>query len=166
MKSFLLYFFLIFTALNATAQPPADGFQNPKKQEKIQALYYAYITQKLQLTPDEAKQFWPLHEQYQREMIALNNNPNDLDRQQGILNLKRKYQPIFEKVIGSERSNRFYRQNDEFRDKLTQRLKEMRQERKAEKADGVIRPGPGGGGFRRGNGLGGRRENMIPPKLN
>ena len=167
MKSFLLYISFLFTVFTATAQPPND-FQNPKKAEKIRALYVAYISQQLQFTPEEAQRFWPLHDQYQAEMQNINNSSlGELDRQQRMLDLKRSYQPRLEGIIGRDRSNNFYRLNDQFRDKLLevrQHRQEMKAERKAE--GGVLRQAPGAGGFRRGNGLGGRRENIMPPKSN
>jgi hypothetical protein len=37
---------------------------NGQRQEKIQALKIAFITQKLKLTPAEAEKFWPVYNQY------------------------------------------------------------------------------------------------------
>ena len=163
MKQFLLYLFCISISFSAVAQPPGDA-QNIRRQ-RIKALYIAYVQDQLNFSPVEAQQFWPIHEQYEAEVMAINRSPlNELDRQQRLLDAKRKYQPQFERVIGSERANRFYPVSDRFLDKLTDRFKQMKQERKAEKEDGVIRQG--GERFRRGGGMGGRRENMIPPKSN
>ena len=130
MKKFILYLSLIFTIFSATAQTndAATTMQNPKKEEKIKALYVAYITQQLALTPDEAQKFWPVHSQYEAELKNVNvNNSNEIDRQQSVLNVKKKYQGNFIKILGSERSNNFYRQDAEFRKKLVERLKQMRQ---------------------------------------
>ena len=130
MKKFILYLSLIFTVFSATAQTDdaATAMQNPKKEEKIKALYVAYITQQLALTPDEAQKFWPVHSQYEAELKNVNvNNSNEIDRQQAVLNVKKKYQGNFIKILGSERSNNFYRQDAEFRKKLVERLKQMRQ---------------------------------------
>ncbi len=46
--------------------------------EKIQSLKIAFITQKLQLTPDEAQKFWPVYNQYDKEVhsIESDNDPN------------------------------------------------------------------------------------------
>ena len=130
MKKFILYLSLIFTVFSATAQTDdaATTMQNPKKEEKIKALYVAYITQQLALTADEAQKFWPVHSQYEAELKNVNvNNSNEIDRQQAVLNVKKKYQGNFIKILGSERSNNFYRQDAEFRKKLVERLKQMRQ---------------------------------------
>ena len=149
MKRFILYLSLIFTFFSATAQTDdaATTMQNPKKEEKIKALYVAYITQQLSLTADEAQKFWPVHSQYEAELKNVNvNNSNEIDRQQSVLNVKKKYQGNFIKILGSERSNNFYRQDAEFRKKLVERLKQMRQ-RKMENDNN------GGGRLQRGGRL-------------
>lgn len=149
MKRFILYLSLIFTVFSATAQTDdaATTMQNPKKEEKIKALYVAYITQQLSLTADEAQKFWPVHSQYEAELKNVNvNNSNEIDRQQSVLNVKKKYQGNFIKILGSERSNNFYRQDAEFRKKLVERLKQMRQ-RKMENDNN------GGGRLQRGGRL-------------
>lgn len=133
MKKFILYLSLFFTVFSVNAQVVNnDGAQlNPKKEEKIQALYVAYISQQLSLTPIEAEKFWPAHAQYDAELQAINRGSlNELDRQQAVLNVKKKYQPNFNRILGNERSNNFYRQDAEFRKKLVERLKQVREQRK------------------------------------
>ena len=134
MKKFILYLIFIFAVFSANAQTDDVGnntIQNPKKEEKIQALYIAYITQQLSLTADEAQKFWPIHSQYEAELKNINaGTTNELDRQQAVLNVKKKYQSNFNRILGNERSNNFYKQDGEFRKKLVERLKQMRQQRK------------------------------------
>ena len=134
MKKFILYIPFVFAIFSASAQADMEGIeQNPKKEEKIKALYVAYISQQLALTPDEAQKFWPVHAQYETELKNINQaNAGELDRQQAVLNVKKKYQGNFSRILGNERSNNFYRQDGEFRKKLVERLKQMRQQRKME----------------------------------
>ncbi len=131
MKKFILYIYFVVVAFGASAQTGDNARQdNPKKDEKIRALYVAYISQQLSLTPTEAEKFWPAHAQYEADLRDINKgNLNELDRQQAVLNVKKKYEGNFNKILGSERSNSFYRQDAEFRKKLTDRLKQMRQQR-------------------------------------
>ena len=131
MKKFILYISFLFATFAASAQAGSEEGQiNPKKEEKIKALYVAYISQQLSLTPAEAEKFWPAHAQYEADLRAVNKeNLNELDRQQAVLNVKKKYQGNFNKILGNERSNNFYRQDAEFRKKLVDRLKQMRQQR-------------------------------------
>ncbi len=97
------------------------------RQEKIKALYVAYITQELKLTEDEAQKFWPVHTQYENEIKAVKTEASELDRQQSILNIKKKYQDKFVKILGVARTDNFYRTDAEFRKKLVERLKKMRE---------------------------------------
>lgn len=130
MKKIILYISFVLAAFTASAQAVSEEVQvNQKKEEKIKALYIAYISQQLSLTPTEAEKFWPAHTQYEADLRAINKGElNELDRQQAVLNVKKKYQNNFNKIIGNERSNNFYRQDAEFRKKLVDRLKQMRQQ--------------------------------------
>lgn len=123
MKKFLLTIsiFICFIS-HAQAQPgPA------KREEKIQALYIAYLTQQLKFTEDEAQKFWPVHAQYDNEIKAVREDLNELDRQQATLNVKKKYQDRFIKILGADRANDFFKTDAEFRKRMIERLRKMRQ---------------------------------------
>ncbi len=145
MKKFILYISLVFAAFATSGQVGSeDGQINQKKEEKIKALYIAYISQQLSLTPLEAEKFWPAHAQYEADLHAINKGDlNELDRQQAVLDVKKKYQSNFNKILGNQRSNNFYRQDAEFRKKLVDRLKQMRQQRGNNNNNNsrVLRPG-------------------------
>lgn len=64
----------IIISLNAVAQ---DGSFNRKKKEQIRAIKIGFITNELDLTPDEAIKFWPLFNAFE-------------DKQQEIKKLKLK----------------------------------------------------------------------------
>ncbi|MBS1496885.1 MAG: hypothetical protein JSU03_10400 [Bacteroidetes bacterium] len=119
-KIILLFCVCFFSILMVQAQPGRGG-------EKVQALYIAYVTKQLNLTPDEAQKFWPLHAQYDNEISALSPSMNELDRQQASLNIKKKYQDRFISIIGSDRTNNFFKVDMEFRAKMIERLRKMRQ---------------------------------------
>ena len=42
--------------------------QGGNKRERIEALRVAFITQKLNLTPDESQKFWPVYNEYQDKL--------------------------------------------------------------------------------------------------
>jgi hypothetical protein len=153
MKQFILYISFLFAAFNAAAQAPVEGQMNPQKEEKIKALYVAYMTQQLKLTPDEAQKFWPMHAQYEAELRAVHtSSDNELDRQQAALNVKKKYQAGFSRTLGNERSNNFYSKDGEFRKKLVERLRQMKQKRRgAQQGEPGMRKG--GEGMRQGGGM-------------
>jgi hypothetical protein len=133
MKKFLLYISFILVGFTSAAQSTdaeVEDQLNPKKEERIKALYVAYITRELNLTPDEAQKFWPVHAQYEAELKTINASTTDeLVKQQSVLNVKKKYQANFNKLLGGDRCNNFYRQDAAFREKLRNRLKQMRQQR-------------------------------------
>jgi hypothetical protein len=45
--------------------------QDPKGKEKIQAARIAYITDQLELTPEEAEKFWPIYREFSEKRTAL-----------------------------------------------------------------------------------------------
>ncbi len=129
MKSLLLILAIFFTghtAVMAQTEEPAD---EGKKQEKLQALYVAYITQELKLTSDEAQKFWPVHAEFDKEIKSVNAALPELDKQQAVLNIKKRYQDKFTKIIDAGRTENFFRKDTEFRRKLVERLRKMRQNR-------------------------------------
>lgn len=97
-----------------------------ERAEKIEALYIAFITRELKLTEEEAQKFWPVHTQYDDETRNIKADMPELDRQQAILNIMKKYQDRFSKIIGNGRTDDFFRKDAEFRKKLTERLGKMR----------------------------------------
>ena len=127
MKKFLLYIFLLTGSFSvAHAQ---DGQEDgPKREQKIKALYVAYVTQQLNLTEAEAQKFWPIHAQFETEMKAVDIDMPELQRQQTLLDIKKKYQDRFTSVLGSARSNNFYRLDGEFRKKLVDEIRKRRQQ--------------------------------------
>ncbi len=112
----------------AHAQEAIPADVDPKL-EKIQALYVAYITKELNLTADEAQKFWPEHTEFDKEMRKVRQDLPELDKQQLLLNIKKKYNDRFSRILGPNRTDRFFRQDGEFRRKLVIRLQKMRQNR-------------------------------------
>ena len=99
-----------------------------KREQKIQALYIAYITQQLNLNAEEAQKFWPLHKQFDGELRSVDMNMPELDRQQQVLNIKKKYQDRFTRILGNNRTDAFYRKDMEFRKKLVENIRQRRQQ--------------------------------------
>lgn len=57
-----IYITLLFIVLTLSAFG-----QRKERQERIQALKVAFITEKLELTPSEAQQFWPVYNAIEKE---------------------------------------------------------------------------------------------------
>ena len=62
MKNIILVILLAISSLSmhAQTQPEVD----PVVQEKIKNLQIAYISDKLELTPDQAQKFWPVYNEF------------------------------------------------------------------------------------------------------
>lgn len=105
--------------------------ENGQRSEKIQALKIAFITQKLHLSSGEAEKFWPVYNDYQNEIRQLRGNKNDdvLENEQKLLDIRKKYKPSFEKILGPQRLNDLYNAERDFRNVLIRSLKEQRQQR-------------------------------------
>ena len=122
----------MFVTFVAYAQPPNEDRQpNPQRAEKIKALYVAYITQQLNLTVDEAQKFWPVHTQFDEEIKAAHkSNLPEIEKEEAVLKVKKKYTASFTKIIGAERYNKFLIVDRAFRDKIRNRLNEMKKDKK------------------------------------
>jgi hypothetical protein len=110
MKRFLLYGIIILLSIpGARAQ---DG-------TRLEALKIAYLTKKLDLSPEEAQRFWPIYNQYAEEirqarLNALKNGSNEIDMEEKILNIRKKYNNEFTKALSSEKVNMFFKSEKEF----------------------------------------------------
>lgn len=129
MKQFLLVLILFtgsFTLLKAqdTRQDIKEG-----RSEKIQSLKIAFITQKLELTADEAQKFWPVYNRYETEIRQAYKDSkagggDAIDNEEKVLNVKKKYRIEFIKVIGPPKTNILFNSEREFRGVLMRHLKD------------------------------------------
>ena len=106
--------------------------QNNQRPEKIEALKIAFITQQVGITSSEAQQFWPVYNQYQseiRNVRTTNRNGDALDSEQKLLDIRKKYKPSFEKILGGQKTNKLFNAERDFRNVLIKRLKSQRQQR-------------------------------------
>lgn len=125
MKLFYLTVSFLLSTLLLQAQPmqPRD--------EQIEALRVAFLTRHLQLTSDEAKVFWPVHDAYQKDMVKLaqehrQKKGDELELEEKILALRKKYKPDFLKAISEEKFNKMLRAEKEFREVLRKELERRR----------------------------------------
>lgn len=126
MKKYILIVTLLFGSIAmafAQNEQPGDDLT---KQEKIKALYVAYVTQQLSLTPEEAQRFWPVHTQFETELRSVKKDLPELNKQQAKLDIKKRYQDNFNKIIGANRCERFFRMDGEFKRKLVDRIQNQR----------------------------------------
>ncbi|MBK7884521.1 MAG: hypothetical protein IPJ81_12600 [Chitinophagaceae bacterium] len=86
-EKYILIVTIMLAQLSLKAQDtsPANG-----KQQRIQALYVAFVTKQLDLTAEEAQKFWPVHTEFLNEIKTVKPDLPELDKQQSVLNIKKK----------------------------------------------------------------------------
>jgi hypothetical protein len=135
MKRFILYFLLSFPVISFAQQGQGQGQgMGPGggmgREGRLKSLEIAYLTRELNITPSEAEKFWPVYNKYQDEMrTAMTSSKNDdvLDRQQQMLNIRKKYKNDFSKILTLERTNKLYEAEGRFRDMVKKELQERRE---------------------------------------
>ncbi len=146
---------LLILLLSSTLMVSAQD-KRPMK-ENVEAMKIGFITERLQLTPEEAQKFWPVYNQYTDETDKLRMSrhknmkearenmeemseadaekfvDNELAMRQEELDILKKYHPQFKKVLSSKKVARLYRTEEDFKRKLL----EMLQDRKDGKKPGM-----------------------------
>lgn len=142
----LILFLMLASPSHAqnTFHPPARGM------DKIQTLKIAYLTERMNLTPEEAKNFWPLYDQYQIDMrtlikarrehsldgISLSAATdeqvqealrNDYENQKKALDLRYAYEQKFLHVLSARKVFILYKAEKSFNMQLIKELKSRRQ---------------------------------------
>jgi hypothetical protein len=121
----LVTVFILSLAAKAQDQIQSD----PKTEEKIQAMEVGYISQKLNLTSEEAQKFWPVFNDYKRDinqvLRSFKKTPDGdiLDRDQKILDIRKRYRDRFAGLIGQPRVRTFFEAESAFRRALVNRIK-------------------------------------------
>jgi len=120
----------------------------PQQKENIESRHIGFITNELQLTPEEAQTFWPVYNRYHGELEALRKKhttdllaakvnfdsytddqvskliDNEMDYRQKELDLQRKYNTEFKKVLPVKKVARFYRAEQQFKINLIRDMKQ------------------------------------------
>lgn len=127
MKKLYLILAIVFTSLAAAAQQPEPQLEG-KKQQDIEALKVAFISKELELTPDEAQKFWPVYNEYSKELKnAVTDDEQDIiDRDEKVLNLRKRYRERFIKILGQQRMNRMFGAEANFRKLLIKAIRKQR----------------------------------------
>lgn len=139
MKSFhIITVLCLFLAFNLQGQS-----------DKLESARIAYITQKLDLSPEEAEKFWPLYNEFSKERTALQREylkarqqyrkgqlteeeSKDL-LQLGLrikereVQLERKYAERLNKVVSNRQLVALRKAEDDFKRLLLERLKDRRE---------------------------------------
>ena len=105
----------------------AQGDDGGKK--KAEEVHIAYITKELALTPEESEKFWPVYNDYKKELRSTvkGNGSDQIELEEKVLNTRKKYKNDFKKVLGSdERVNKLFVAEKSFREILRKELLDRR----------------------------------------
>lgn len=146
MKTILLTTILGLTLYWANAQ-------NQQVIDKIEAAKIALITERLELTPDQAEKFWPIYREYGEKQLDLKREFQELKRnfdpkaaseaenrnilekghqmKERQLNMDRNYSERMQQVVSSRQMMHLRKAEDDFREMLMQRIRQqnMQQQR-------------------------------------
>ncbi len=135
----LLIFILSLSSASIYAQKDRQDFM-----ERIESKRIAFISDELSLSPEEAQVFWPVYNEYQKEMKALrgfvkesrDEIKDDIDsdavldamiqREEQMVSLKKKYTSQMKDAIGSRKTLKFYHLERKFKEEMLKGLKKRR----------------------------------------
>jgi hypothetical protein len=133
MKKLLLIISLFLTVGTALKAQDDDG-DDKKVGGKVEALKIAYLTQKLNLSTEEAQKFWPIYNKYAVEIRKVRvegrlNKEKEIDTEEKLLGIRKKYNGEFVKALSAEKVNSFFKAEKDFSGFLQKELMERRQQR-------------------------------------
>lgn len=102
------------------------NFAQQNGNDRVEALKIAFLTERLQLTKSEAQSFWPVYNSYESEVRSLrtkSRNGSVIENEEKLLQIKKKYNGSFEKILGKDKTNTLFNSEKEFRNILIKRLK-------------------------------------------
>src|SRR6202022_2379786 len=115
-KLFPILMMVSWVALSCPAQ--VDTLQKKPNGSRLEALKIAFLTRRLNLTSEEAQRFWPVYNQYSAEIrrarLIHGQNKNEIELDEAILTIKKKYNGEFSKALSPERANQFFRAEKDF----------------------------------------------------
>jgi hypothetical protein len=135
MKAHPLFFFLLLLVSNELFAQSSSTTQK----EDIEAQRVGFITKELQLTAQEAEEFWPIYNKYRKELIPFRKGrsgmlmankvnfdtmsdeelskviDNEFDFRQKELDLTRRYNAEFKKVLTIKKVAKLYRAEQLFK---------------------------------------------------
>ncbi|MCX6272051.1 MAG: hypothetical protein NTU44_12690 [Bacteroidetes bacterium] len=146
---------VLLSALLMISVTTVVGQKGPKKKlrDKIEAQQITFLTHELQLTPAEAKTFWPVYEEFRgkREVILkdqrkkfgdLKEDEDSLSEkqlkeladsqiilEQRLLDLKKEYHARFMSILPPRKVIRLYEAEKDFRREMLKKLRDRRGDR-------------------------------------
>jgi len=143
MKHLNIQTFIVGLLLCLCMQARAQDNDNPALRDKIRSAEVAYLAQQLDLTPEEAQKFWPIYNNYTREVeqliierrrsrqqdkkddaAARQALDKEMDIEQKMLDVRKRYNQEFLKALPARKASNVFKVEREFRGQLIRQLKE------------------------------------------
>ncbi|RYE22020.1 MAG: hypothetical protein EOP42_25045 [Sphingobacteriaceae bacterium] len=119
-----------------------NNIDNSPGMHRIEGIKSDYLSDNLHLSNDEATKFWPIYNNYQKEMNVvlhqkrqnmLNSKSNaqdvvsdNFEYDSKILNIKKRYNDDFSKILPPEKVMAFWKGERQFNEEMIKRLKNRR----------------------------------------
>ena len=153
MKRIILIASTLFVVSQIGFAQPNQANKGDRK-EKIEAMKVAYITDKLDLTPKEAQQFWPVFNEFDDKLKDLRqgrkkdtkDGMDNLDQlsdkevetlidseigyRQRELDLMKEYHAKFKAVLPARKVAKLYRAQEDFKRELLKKIQERKENRR------------------------------------
>ncbi|RED96212.1 Spy/CpxP family protein refolding chaperone [Marinoscillum furvescens] len=146
MKAHLLFTFILLSiCISAKAQSKAT-------MEKLEAARIALITERLELSPEQAEKFWPIYREFSEQRRTLrkefqqmrkNHDPRTATEEENQkllasgmkikerqLQLEQTYTERMQKVISTRQIMSLRKAEDDFKDMLLRRIRQEQQQRR------------------------------------
>lgn len=145
----LLLLCLSFTGFAQGGRPPMykksgqGKMRRPNVAKRFEAIKKGFISQQLALTAEQGAKFWPVYDQYQRELediaklrranntAAQPNGADQFDRelsyQQKITGVQKHYYEEFCKILPPDKAGQVFKSERDFKFQLLLRLREGRE---------------------------------------
>jgi hypothetical protein len=133
MKTLRILLAILLMAPATLFAQDEDPTRNNPEAKKIQAMEVAYLTKELNLSPEEAQKFWPVFNKYREDVRGVmqdRSNTDQLDRQQRVLDLRKKYRSDFSRILTMDRANKVFSSEDQFRQMVRREFQKRQMERR------------------------------------
>ncbi len=144
----------IFAGLLLVIITSAFAQEERPARQKVEAMKIGFLTERLNLTPEEAKVFWPVYNKYQDEVEVIRKSRRDnltnarmnfdemsdkdvekaidseIASRQNELDIMKKYHPQFKQVLPVKKVAKLYKAEEDFKRKLLDMIKERRGDRR------------------------------------
>lgn len=152
LKTLLVIAFISFVGISYSQPmgppPKGKGERQQEKNDNIESMKIAFLTTKLDLTPEEAQKFWPVYNQFNEKLQELRKKrrqeereakknfdeltdkeveqaiENDLAFRQKELDLQKEYNAKFKAVLPIKKVSKLYHAEEQFKKVLIDKLRD------------------------------------------